>query len=96
MLFLTKWRIHPGKAREAYNIFSQLPAGDLVGDGGDKVRMIGRWHDVSGGTGVVIYECEDPQAMASWSLNWTTMMDIEITPVVTDDEAKAIGKAMSR
>jgi len=94
MLFLSKWRMHPGKAQEAYKVFSQLPAGDEVGDGGGKIRLIGRWHDVSGGTGVAISECDDPQALALWSLNWTMMMDIEITPVVADEEAKAIGKAM--
>lgn len=96
MLFLSKWRMHPGKAREAYKLFGQLPVGDPVGDGGDKVRLIGRWHDVGGGTGVVVAECDDPQTIALWALNWTGMMEFETIPVLTDLEAKAMGKALDR
>jgi hypothetical protein len=93
MLFISKWTIHPGQIKETYKVFSQMPAGDDVGDGGDKITLIGRWHDLAAGTGVAVFECEDPSAMAAWALNWSDGMDVEITPVVDDETAKAIGGA---
>jgi hypothetical protein len=42
-------------------------------------------------TGVAIFGTDDAQAIARWILNWNSVLDVDVTPVV-DDEAKAIGK----
>jgi hypothetical protein len=41
---------------------------------------------------VAIVETDDAQAIASWILNWNGILDVEVAPVVDDDEARAIGK----
>lgn len=56
------------------------------------VQLIGRWHDLGAGTGVAICESDDLAAVQSWALNWNTVLDLEITPVLDDDEAKAVAK----
>ena len=56
------------------------------------MRLIGRWHDVGAGKGVTICESDDLSAVHSWALNWNSVLDLEITPVLDDDEAKAVAK----
>lgn len=61
---------------------------------GDKVKLIGRWHNLAEGTGVAIFESDSAEALATYSLGWNRYMDMEVSPVVDDDEARTIGKAM--
>jgi hypothetical protein len=42
-------------------------------------------------TGVAIFGTDDAQAIARWILNWNNVLDVDVTPVVDDDDAKAIG-----
>lgn len=43
-------------------------------------------------TGVLIVEATDLAAVLRYSGQWNPHMDIEITPVVDDEESAAIGK----
>ena len=89
---MVTWRVHPDKRQAAFNAFSQMTAEDDKKDMGDKIRLIGRWHDLSRFAGVAICESDDPQAMASWALNWNNVLDLETTVVLDDEEARAVGK----
>jgi hypothetical protein len=92
MKFLRSWRIHPDKRQAAFTAFSQMTAEDDKQDMGEKIRLIGRWHDLSQFTGVAICESDDPQALASWALNWNNILDVQTTMVLDDEEARAVGK----
>ena len=81
------------KRKEVLKGFSAMTTDDDTKDLGDKIRMIGRWHDVAGGTGVVIIESDDAVAISNWTLNWNPFMDITVTPVLDDEETRAIGKS---
>ena len=94
MKFLIRWTNHADKRHEALKAFSAMPAGDPVGDGGDKIKLIGRWHDLAAFTGVAICESDDIHALSAWAMNWNHSLDVEIAPVVDDAEAKALGKAL--
>jgi hypothetical protein len=67
------------------------PADDQK-DTGDKVKLIGRWHDISSFTGVAICEADDPMALASWALNWNSVLDLQTTMVLDDAEVREVGK----
>ena len=67
------WRIHPDK-RAVINAFSQMTAADDHKDMGDKIKLIGRWHDLSSASGVAICESDDALAVASWALNWNPVL----------------------
>ena len=41
---------------------------------------------------MAICESDDLAAVQSWALNWNSVLDLEITPVLDDDEAKAVAK----
>lgn len=94
MLFMSQWKTHPEYRHSNLQAFAKMPVGDEIGDGGDELTLIGRWHGLDGISGVAIYECDDPEVLARWSLAWSTTMDIKITPVVDDEAAKFIGAGL--
>ncbi len=92
MKFMLTWRLHQEKRLDALKGFSAMTAEDDKADMGENIRLIGRWHDVAGGTGVAIYESDDAVAMANWALNWNPILDATVTPVLDDEETRALGK----
>lgn len=93
MKFMLTWRVHPDKRQAAFSAFSQMTTEDDKKDMGDKIKLIGRWHDLSQFTGVAICESDDPQAIASWALNWNNVLDLETVVVLNDEEARAVGRS---
>lgn len=92
MKFMVTWRTHADKRQAVFNAFSQMTAEDDQRDMGDKIRLIGRWHDLSQFSGVAICESDDASAMASWALNWNNVLDLQTVVVLDDEEARAVGK----
>lgn len=93
MKFMLTWRLHQEKRQEALKGFSAMTAADDAKDMGDKIKLIGRWHDLAAGTGVAIFESDDAVAMSNWALNWTPVLDATVTPVLDDEETRALGKS---
>ena len=59
------------------------------------VKMIGRWHGMSGG-GVLIAETNDAKALYSWLNYWNDLLDFDTTPCVEDAEAAEVMSAQKR
>ncbi len=93
MKFMLSWKVHPDKRQDALAGFAQMTAQDDAADMGDSVRLIGRWHNIAEFTGVAIYESDDPVAMANWALNWNSILDAVVTPVLDDEETRALGRS---
>ena len=56
------------------------------------VKLIGRWHDLVAVGGWLICESDDISAVQSWALNWNGVLNMEVRPVVDDNEAKTMLK----
>ena len=56
------------------------------------LKVIGRWHDLVGFTGVAIVETDDPNDLNRWLLKWNHMVDIQSVPVLDDKETRKIGR----
>lgn len=92
MKFMISWNIHHDKRHDVIKLFSQMTEDDDKKDIGDKIKLIGRWHDMAAGTGVVICESDDVKAVVAWSINWNSVLDLNIVPVLDDEEVRKIGK----
>jgi hypothetical protein len=68
------WPMKPGRLHEALDLFSRIPPEVLSQEPGPGIRLIGRWHDLVRGKGVVICESEDPVAVSNWCLRWNTRL----------------------
>ena len=93
MKFMLTWRVHPDKKQVAFNAFCQMTAEDDKKDMGEKIKLIGRWHDLSQMTGVAVCESDDALAVASWALNWNNVLDVETVVVLDDEEARTVGRS---
>ena len=92
MKFMLTWRVHPEKRQAAFTAFSQMTPEDDLKDMGSNIKLIGRWHDLSEFSGVAICETDDPQALASWALNWNNVLDLRTVIVLDDQEAREVGR----
>jgi hypothetical protein len=57
---------------------------------GDGVKIIGRWHDVAARTGVAIFESNDLAAVQRYIGLWNPHMEIDLIPVLDDEEATTV------
>ena len=89
MKFMLTWSSIPETRHEAYRAFAEMSDADDDADH-PGVTLIGRWHDVAAGQGVLICESDDISAVHAWAFNWNSLLDVEVCPVVDDQECKTI------
>jgi hypothetical protein len=53
------------------------------------VKLIGRWHGMSG-NGFAVVETTDPKALYAWFAEWQEFLPIETTPCLEDADAGAV------
>jgi hypothetical protein len=49
-------------------------------------KLLGRWIRADFTGGVVLLESDDPKALTEFSLMWSDLMELEIVPVLEDQE----------
>jgi len=59
------------------------------------VTMHGRWFTASHNKGFILAESDDATALYRWVSAWTDVIDFEIDPIVTDEEAGPILQALT-
>ena len=91
MKYMMHWSSDPETRHDVYKTFGQMSDADDQADH-PGVTLIGRWHDVVAGGGVLICESDSLSDVQAWALNWNGILDLDITPVVDDDECKAMLK----
>ena len=60
----------------------------------ERTALLGRWFTAAHNKGFMLVETDDSNALFRWVSEWTDIMDFEIDPVLTDDEAGPILKEM--
>jgi Domain of unknown function (DUF3303) len=85
MLFMIQWTF-ACEHRDAAN--ARFKAGGAPPPEG--VKMLGRWHTVGGGKGVLICESTDATAIGKWMQEWNDLLKFEVAPVLDDAGVAAI------
>lgn len=93
MKFIVNWKVHPEKRVQVLTTWCGLTAKQRA-DLGPGLRMIGRWHNVAEYTGVLLVEADDAAALAVYLGQWNPVMDLDVAPVLDDEETAAAGKAL--
>lgn len=89
MKFLCRWRIPHDNWLPVLKHFTSMSP-DEQKNAGEGVTIVGRWHDVAARAGVVIFEANDAAAVQRHLGLWNPLMEIELVPVLDDDEASAV------
>lgn len=54
------------------------------------VTLVGRWFTASHSKGFMLVETDDPKTIFKWTSQWCDLMDFQVEPVLTDEEAAPI------
>ncbi|CAB5104718.1 hypothetical protein D3OALGA1CA_1653 [Olavius algarvensis associated proteobacterium Delta 3] len=95
MKIMLTFQLHENKLHDTLTMFSHMTTEQEQALMGEKLKLLGRWHNLVSGEGFALFECDSAEAVSAYALNWNKYMDLEAAVVVDDDEAKAIGNAMS-
>ncbi|WP_347900842.1 DUF3303 family protein [Pseudomonas purpurea] len=82
MLFIVSWSISPERRNSAIERFLKTGAVPPAG-----VTMLGRWHAVGRMTGFGVAEASDITQIQKWVLDWSDLMNMEVYPALTDEQA---------
>jgi hypothetical protein len=91
MKFMMNWSIPQDKFLLIAKKWSSMSPQERA-NAGPGVKIIGRWHNVAARTGVLIVESDDPAAVARFAGQWNPYMDLDIGPVVEDEESAVIAR----
>ena len=91
MKFRVTWRIQQDKWLPIMKKWSSLTPQQRA-DVGQGEKMIGRWHDTGGRTGVAVFESTDLLALNRYLARWNPFMDLDVAPVVDDEEAAQLAR----
>ncbi|MCU0990643.1 MAG: DUF3303 domain-containing protein [Xanthomonadales bacterium] len=93
MKFMVTWRIEQDKWLPILKKWSAMKPKERA-DAGKGVKIIGRWHDQARRGGVGIFEATDLAALSRYLGQWNPYMDMEIAPVLDDEESAAAAKSI--
>ena len=90
MKFAIIWTVSPENRNAVQERF--METGGLPPEG---VEMIHRFHAADGSMGLAICNATEGSALANWSQEWSDLIDLDITPIVSDEEMASILDAQS-
>ena len=93
MKFMVNWSMNHEGWLPILEVFSSMTP-EQRADVGDGVKMIGRWHDTASRTGVAIMEATDLTALHRYLNQWNPFLDIDVAPVLDDEETAALAKGV--
>jgi len=93
MKFLVTWSIDQDAWLPVLEQWTSMTPAQRA-DAGDDVKLIGRWHDMASRTGAGIFETTDASALSRYLGQWNPHMDLDVCPVLDDEESAEAGKAI--
>jgi hypothetical protein len=93
MKFMVSWSIDQDKWLPVLKQWGSMTPQERA-NVGEGVKMIGRWHDTAGRQGVGIFETTDLAALNLYIGQWNPVMDIDIAPVLDDEETAEVARSL--
>jgi hypothetical protein len=93
MKFMVSWSIDQEQWLPILDKFASMTP-EQRADVGDGLKMIGRWHDTASRTGVAIMETTDLTALHRYLNQWNPFLDLDVAPVLDDEETAALAKGV--
>lgn len=82
MMFMVIERFRGGDAAAVYRRFRER--GRMLPDG---LRYLESWTGSDFGRCFQLMECDDPRLFDEWTARWHDLVEFEVTPVITSQEA---------
>lgn len=92
MKFAVTWQINQDRWLDVLKVWTSMSAAERA-DAGEGVKIVGRWHNTAARGGVAIMEASDTAKLYRYLGRWNPHMDINVAPVIEDEESAALAKA---
>lgn len=70
-----------------------MSAAEDAADIGSKIKLLGRYHDLVGGTVVAIFEADSVADVAFHMYGWqAAFTELTITPMLNDEDARKVAR----
>ena len=89
MLFMITFPLTHRGYKERVSRFLETGARPTAG-----ISLHGRWFTASHSKGFMVVETDDPKHLFRWTSEWADLVDFQIEPIVTDEEAGPILKEL--
>lgn len=93
MKYMVQWEVVEEEKMSAHAGFGQMTAEEDIDQLGPNVKLIGRWHDLPSGTGVLILESDSIEDVTSYLYKWAPVLNSTVTPVLDDEEVRRVIRA---
>jgi hypothetical protein len=90
-IYIAQFKIHPEHKLQNYETFAGMTKEDETKDRG-KCRYLGRFHNMSDGTGFTVAAATNEIDLYKWTHHWAGSADITWVPVVKDRTMQEIIK----
>jgi hypothetical protein len=90
-IYICNFKFHPEHKLQTYETFAGMTEEDETKDRGN-CRYLGRFHNMSGGTGFQVAAAKNEIDLYKWAYHWAGAMDLNWVPVVKDKTAQEIIK----
>lgn len=87
-IYYCHWKVFPDKVDDCLTLFGSMDDEADKQSWGPDVEMIGMW--LGSAHGCAICRAKDAVPVLNWVLSWAPMADISVTPMLDDNEVKAI------
>jgi hypothetical protein len=93
MKFMVTWGIDQDKWIPVLEKWDSMTK-EQRASAGEGVQILGRWHELTSRTGVAILEASDAAAVHRYLCQWNTHMDMDVSPVLDDEECTKAVRAI--
>ena len=96
MIFMLQYQLDRDKQADTQAFFANMSDDMIEGEFPSGVTKLGRWHDVPNGTGWIVVDASDQEALTNYIMQWSGQCTFPvITPVVEDDMARKVVKILT-
>ena len=91
MKFMASWSIQQKNWLPLCKRWASMSSQERA-NGGEGVKIIGRWGDPAARTGVAIFDSDDVAAVQRYLGHLNSYMDVTLVPVLDDEESAALAR----
>ncbi|MDA1094432.1 MAG: DUF3303 family protein [Acidobacteria bacterium] len=94
MIFWITGRVNLATAADGYKKFGNMTAVEDAADIGTNIKILGRYHDLVGGTVLLIVEADSVADVGHHTLGWQSVFEsLTVTPALNDADARKVMRA---
>lgn len=95
MLFHIEYELFSDLKEQAQAYFADMSEEEIATEFPEGMTIVGRWHDIANGSGLMIADVSSEEALTSWMYGWSSLATFPVVkPVLDDGSARRLIQSM--